>query len=144
MDNTTALRTLNGLQTELSRYPAGAKVVLYLGVDRDMSVDDLQTLEAELKQGGMQLAEHPAIGTDEWANTVKLVFYNPEVPAGISFLPIPVLIILAVGVVGIGGVLGWKIGGVFDNIGDYILPLGIIAGAVLVLIYAPKFGAKKA
>lgn len=139
MDNAIALQSLSGLQAELSRYPTGARVEAFLGVDRDLTDEDLDRMQGELERGGLRMAEPLGIGSGAWANTVRISFYNPPpVPEGIGALPLVVLLIVAVGAVGIAGILGWQVGGVIDKIGQYIIPLAILAGGVIVLVTFAK------
>lgn len=127
----------NALQREIAKYKPGTPVEVFLGVDQDLTENDLWHLQQELVQGGLDLLSPASMGaTDWWANTLRLEFRAPygQGPASIGQLPLAVLIILALGVVGIGGVLGWKIGSVFESFGKALIPLGLIFAGALVFM----------
>lgn len=131
---------LKGLQERLNGIAPGAKVDVYIGLDKDLSESELSELETKLLSNGVELAEPVSIGSDDWPNTLRLSIYNvPYNASGISVLPLVVLIIGALGVVTVGIVLGYKIGNVFNAIASNIIPISIIiVGGILAFGYAQK------
>ena len=126
---------LNGLESYLKTIKPGSKVELTIGIDKDLSESQLASIAQSLSSN-LVLTDTLQIGsTPEWPNALKLSFYNPVTPGqGIAFaLPLVVLIIGALGVVGISSFLGFKIGNVVDSIAKYIIPITLISVGGLVL-----------
>ena len=103
------------LQTQLDAwYRPGKKLQLDLGLPRDLSVEELSIIQDRLTSEGLRLIAPIEIGSGPWQNTLRLKFENPKGYAQFG-IPLVVMIILAVGAVGIAAFLGWKVGEVFQQ-----------------------------
>lgn len=96
-------------------FKPGKRLQVDIGLTRDLSIAELATIQQKLLSEGLRLLGPVEIGTGRWQNTLRIKFENPTGYAQIQALPVVVLIILAVGAVGIGGILGWRIGETFQN-----------------------------
>lgn len=117
-------------------YSPGQTVELFIGIGRDLSIDELSAVQERFAQGGLKLLSPLAIGASPWPNTLRLVFANPEEPPGVGFilaLPLAVLVIGALGVVGIGAFLGFKLGNVVDSLAKNLLPITLITVGGLIV-----------
>lgn len=127
------LQDLNRLQQYLAKnVPEGKPVELFIGVERDLNSDELDLLQDDLLAGGLELLDPVSIGSSgDWANTVRLNFKKPVAnQSGIGILPLAVLIIGALGAVGIGGIFGWKLGNIMDSFAKNIVPIALILGGI--------------
>ncbi|MDD5510843.1 MAG: hypothetical protein PHI12_08535 [Dehalococcoidales bacterium] len=76
--------TLNELQHQLEAwYKPGAKMHLYLGVQRDMTAEILADIQQSLLKGGVKLTSPLDIGNGKWPNTLRIQFEK-----GIGPLPL--------------------------------------------------------
>lgn len=133
MRNNISTSGLAGLESRLSKIKPGSKVELIIGIDRSLSSAELSSVAQELGKS-LNLADQIQLGaTREWPNAIKMTFYNPVKQGGYSLLPIAVLIIGALGVVGVSAFLGWKLGTIFESIGKYIVPITLIVTGGFVL-----------
>ena len=113
-------------------FQPGQGVELLLQLDQDLSSAELGTIQGTLVVNGMQLLSPVDIGTGPWPNTLRLQFRYPSAHE-VGMLPLAVLLVLALGSVGVGSFLGWKVGDVVGSIGKYMVPLALIFGGVYVL-----------
>jgi predicted membrane protein len=76
-----------------------------------LTVDELSVIEQKLLEEGLDLVAPLQLGTGEWPNTLRIKFRAAPYSKGVGQLglPLAVMIILAVGAVGITGILGWTI-----------------------------------
>lgn len=142
------MATRHGTMTELNRLqqylaqnvPEGQPVELFLGVDRDLSADELDIMQDELQRGGLVLLEPIGVGSSgDWDNTVRVKFSRPAPLRGeIGVLPLAVLIIGALGAIGIGGIAGWKLGNIMDSFAKNIVPLALILGGIYAVVTIAK------
>lgn len=113
-----------GLQLDAWFQPGG-KVFLEFGVDRDLNVEELTAIQEALLKEGVPLVSPVQIGSGVWENTIRLGLQNPR-----GFAVAPLLagaIILAIGAVGVGSILGWRIGRLLER---HFLPILIVGSAV--------------
>ena len=134
-----ALRSqLDSLQWQAEEHFApGDKVEAIIGLPADLNATELSTLEAKLKASGLDLIDTVALGaTPEWPNALRIRFRRPLRMKGAAFLPLAVMLVLALGAIGITGIVGWKIGDVIGSIGQSLLPIALItAGTIIAVAY---------
>ena len=129
---------LDSLQWQAEEhFSPGANVEAIIGLPRDLSGEELASLEAKLRQSGLDLIDSPAVGyTSEWPNALRLRFRRPVRVKGAAFLPLAVLLVLALGGIGITGIVGWKLGDVIEGISKNLLPIALItAGTIIAVAY---------
>lgn len=127
---------LGSLQAAIDQLPPGPIEVI-IGLPREINYHELNLIEKELRKR-IDLIEVQYGSTPEWNNALKVVFskHNP-IP---TFLIIPM--IYALGIVGIGGILGWRIGEVIREIGRHILPISLVAIGAWVFVEVMKIRKK--
>ena len=130
----TIQSSANTIQRYVSEHFRGGQGVdLLLAVDKPLDTSELATFQNKLIEGGLNLRAPVEYGSHpQYQHVIHMQFEAP-VSEGIAALPIAVLIIAAIGAVGIGGVLGWRVGDVIGKVGEYILPLALLAGGVFLL-----------
>jgi hypothetical protein len=122
-----------------SHFRPGEEVDLYLGLPKPLTEEEVIKLETNLRSQGIALTAPLDYGsTKEWASAVRLRFTAPDY-SGVGTLPLAVMLVLAVGAVGIASFLGYKIGNVVDAIAKYTLPIVLIgAGTFIMWAYITK------
>ena len=71
--------------------------------------------------------------SEKWDNTLRIKFKSPIPGKGFGIaLPIAVLIILAIGVVGIAGILGWTVRELIQQWAPFLILGGLIFGIAYV------------
>lgn len=125
---------LEEMQNQLSAwYKPGAKLYLDIESPRDLSAEELGMVQEELQKQGMLLTAPVQIGTGDWPNTLKIQFQNPSgYGMQVGVLPLVVMIIAALGIVGIGAMVGWRLG---DIIKENVAPI-LITTAIVILGFA--------
>jgi hypothetical protein len=114
-------------------FSPGQKVELLLGLPRDISDQEVAQLEQQLVNAGLDLHSIEMGSTKEWPYALRMIFTRPYRPEGVAVWPLAVLIIVALGGVGIAAFLGWKVGNVIDALAKYIIPVTLIGVGGLVL-----------
>lgn len=114
-------------------YSPGQKVELILGLPRDLSDQEVDQLEQRLLSSGLLLHSIEMGSTKQWPDALRMVFTRPNRPQGVAAWPLALLIITALGGLGITAFLGWKVGGVIDALAKYIIPVTLISVGGLVL-----------
>ena len=118
----------------------GQRGELILGVPNPMGGDQLATLQAYLQSKGF-MATVDFGSTSDWSNAVRINFKRPS-RSEYAFLPLALppaaLIIAALGVVGVTGILGFKLGNVLDSLSRNLVPIAVIAAGAMVLIATVK------
>ncbi len=115
-------------------FNVGDKVELILGMPAPLTAEEVSAFQSELAAQGLPLTAPVQFGsTDDWKNAVRVEFRRPSFK-GVGALPLAVLLVLAAGAVGVVGILGWKAGNVIDQISNYIVPLALIGGGVLIFM----------
>lgn len=116
-------------------FAPGETVEVLLGLSRDISNEEVGMVREAMKRQGLK--SKVEMGSGPWPNTMRLQFQRPVRQQGFAILPLAVLIIGALGAVGIGGVLGWKVGNVVESIGNSIgkslIPLTLVGGGIWLL-----------
>ena len=115
---------------ELKTLPAAPgryKLTLYTW--NPLSEEKLDALQEQITSKGIHLTDIYTVLEKPPARTV----IKFEVPKGYGVLPFWVLLTLAIGVVGIAGFLGWRVGDVIGKIGEKIIPLSVIAAVVYII-----------
>ncbi len=119
-------------------YKTGEAIDLIIGIPKNLSIEELSQVQASLLSQGVRVLEPIEIGsedTEKWQNAVRMkVSYNPIPKGEVGFLPLAVLIIAALGAVGVTGIIGWKIGGVFDAVKKNFVPVFLIGIGGIVLL----------
>lgn len=99
-----------------------------------LSQEKLDTLYSELHKSGRLTGK--MWETLSSPSTLHIPFREPEV-SGTGVLPFAVLVVLALGAVGVAGILGWSLGKLIGDIGETIkkiaLPAVLILGGILLL-----------
>lgn len=115
-----------------SRLRPGQKAEVFIGLSDDVTDEQVATIERELVDGGLLLTSPVEVGTGPWSTTLRIGFVRPK---GIGFVQIPLaaMLVLALGAVGVTGILGWKLGGMVDQVKRYVLPIALIAAGAYVL-----------
>lgn len=120
------LEEFKGLETQLKAwYKPGAKLMLDIGLSRDPDADELMAMEQYLTEKGMKLTAPLSIGSGAWEHQLRMQFENPK---GFGFVvPLVVMIIGAIGILGLTGVGGWRITNIIE---DHLpgLALMVLAG----------------
>jgi len=114
-------------------FSPGQKVELLLGLPRDISDQEVARMGQQLVNAGLDLHSIEMGSTKEWPYALRMIFTRPYRPEGVAAWPLAVLIIVALGGVGIAAFLGWKIGNVIDALAKYIVPITLIGVGGLVL-----------
>jgi len=109
-----------------------------LGIDRDLSPDELSTLRQEIVRGGLSVKSLD-IGTGPWENTLRLRFVRPSVK-GYGQVQLILPIAMGLSLLGLSGILGWQLGQVVSQIGKYIIPITLIAATTFLVYAAMKEG----
>ncbi|MFA5187614.1 MAG: hypothetical protein WC551_14130 [Patescibacteria group bacterium] len=130
----TIQASANTIQRYVSEHFRGGQGVdLLLAVDKPLTDIELSSFQSKFMEGGLRLTAPVEYGSHpQYQHVIHMQFAAPT-SEGIAALPLAVLLIAAIGAVGIGGVLGWKIGDVISKIGEYILPLALLGGGVFLL-----------
>jgi len=114
-------------------FDAGQPIDLRIPIPRDLNADELYTIRAYLEEPGLAVRTVKMSAPGE----LQIIFDRPSRPEGYAILPLVVLIIGALGTVGVGSFLGWKIGSgiqnIMDSIGKMIIPLAIVGGGIFLL-----------
>ena len=117
-------------------FDPGEPVEVLIGVPEEVSQDKAQEMQRYMNERGLDAKV--AFGSSvDWPNTIRLEFTRPQnrrVEA--KFLPLALLVIGALGVAGVGLILGFKIGGVLDQVGKNLVPLILILVGGIVLVSA--------
>ena len=128
---------LAGLESRLKKISPGSKIELTLGIDRNLSASELALVAQSLNKNVTLTGNLEMGSTPEWPNALRMTFYNPYNPIsqkGYAFaLPLAVLIIGALGAVGVSAFLGFKLGNVIDALAKYIVPVTLILAGSFVL-----------
>lgn len=112
-------------------YNINQKVELLLGLPRELSDAEVAVFEQSLRQQGLQLTAPVQAGIAPWPSTLRMEFRRAaRNPREIGVLPLAVLLPVALGAIGITGILGYKVGQVIESIGKNIVPLVLIGGAI--------------
>lgn len=128
--------SLQSLQLQLEEhFNSGQPVELVLGIVRPLSDSELAQVEEELRRGGLELLAPVEVGIAPWPNTLRLAFRRPVQTRGYGILPLAVLLIAAIGAVGVGGVLGWRLGELIAGLTEN-LPLVLILGAAGFIVWS--------
>lgn len=127
-----------GLQRTMEEhFNPGRPVEILLGLPVDLSSTQLDLLNAELRSQGVPLLSPAQIGSGPWPITLRLAVRRPQRSRGTGLLPLAVLIIGALGAVGVTGLLGWRLGEVISSMGEALsrslIPMTLILGGVWVL-----------
>ena len=118
------LEELKGLPVKPGEY----ELTLYTW--NPLSQEKLDALQEQIASKGIRLtADIYTILEKPPARTV----IRFEVPSGYAILPFWVLLTLAIGTVGIAGVLGWRVGEVISKIGESLPWVLLIVGGIWVL-----------
>lgn len=89
----------------------GQTVDLILEMPRDLTTEELDRIQGELKGQGLKLTAPIESGADlEWPNALRVQFKRPHRPAGTAILPLVVNIQNALNTVGMTGLLHWREG----------------------------------
>jgi len=127
----TDLQTLDYIIT--SQFNPGDAMDIRLQLPRWLNAGEVAIIKDYMVANGMEVRSAQMLD----ANTLQLIMLRPSRPVGYALLPLAVLIIGAIGVVGLGGVLGWQVGSgvksLLDSIGKMIIPLALVAGGVFIL-----------
>ena len=127
----TDIANLDYILTE--RFNPGDTVDLRLAIDRLLSTEELAVIKNHLASYGLMVRR---VGMVE-PGVVSIVFDRPSRPQGYAQLPLSVLIIGALGAVGVVAVLGWSIASgvksILQSIGKNVIWIGLIIGAVVIL-----------
>lgn len=106
---------------------------LIVGLTAPMTDSQVAALQTELRSRGLAGATVQSGQTDEWPHAVLIRFSRPT-GASAAVIALPVLIIGALGAVGIVTFLGFKVAEGFSNIGqsiaDNLIPLTLIGAGV--------------
>jgi len=115
-------------------FNAGDRVELLVGIDADLTSEQLAQFTSHLRARGMQLTSPVQIGsTEKWPNALRITFRRPSYE-GVGFLPIPVLLFGGLALFG-ASVIGWKFTSeVAQGIRENIVPIvgSLVVGGVLV------------
>lgn len=112
---------------------------LDIGVEREFSADELNKFQETLVAEGLHLTTPVQMGTGDWENTIRIQFKNPEGYGALPAAPIAI-IVLALGAVGLSGMLGWRLS---DVIRDYFPAILISAVGIGVLWLALSYKERK-
>lgn len=127
----TDTRALDGALMEF--FSPGQKVELLLGLPRDISDEEVYSVEQILRDAGLKLHSIEAGSTQE-SPALRLIFTRPSRNEGIAAWPLALLIPVVLGALGITAFTFWKVGGVIDALAKYIVPITLIGVGGLVLV----------
>lgn len=128
--------TMENLDSLVARhFSPGSRVVMYLGLPRELTAEELVKYQKSLEVNGAQLAAPVEIGEyGDWAHALKVEIAAPAY-SGVGVLPLAVLLILALGAVGIVAYTGVKLISIVDVIKQMWIPTLLIGGGIF-LMYA--------
>ena len=112
-------------------YAPGQVVDLFLELPRELRHDEVLAVRRNLESQGLDIRSAQMGAFGDWPNTLRLQFKRPARPQGYAVLPLAVMVIGALGAVGVASFLGWKLGNIVDSIGKNILPILAIGVAGL-------------
>ncbi len=138
--------TMQSLEWSLREFDPAQPVEVYLGVDREMSNEEVAAFAQELSRSG--LPAHVDFGqTDQWPNAVRLVFPRPAKIPGIAQFPVGGILLATAAAIGIG-FIGFSLAAatksVGESIGKNLVWLALVAAGTLVAISAVKAQQRKA
>lgn len=119
-------------------FDPGTRVELLLGLPRPLVGDELDRIAAYLRQHGATDAHvsFGAVSDAEWPNAIRAEFTRQARNPQAQFLPFVVLLIGAMGAVGITAFLGFKVGQVIEQLGRNLVPLAVLGvGAFLLYTF---------
>jgi hypothetical protein len=118
-------------EQKLASIPAGKQIEISVNVDRVLSLADLNVIAARLKSNGVRVSNVESSDS----GLFKIRLENPGVPSSGQYgaLPLVVLIIGALGAVGVASVVGWKVSTVVDQIAKNLVPIALIGGGIFLL-----------
>lgn len=124
-----------GLQhTMEEQFNSRQPVELLLGISRELPDHQVSLLDAELRHQGVALLGRVEIGSGPWPVTLRLAVRRPPAVRGTGVLPLAVLLVGALGLVGITGIIGWRVGDVIKGLGDALtkslVPITLILGGI--------------
>lgn len=126
--------SLDGLQRAIEEhYNPGQRCSVVLGLERELTDDEVGVLESELAQSGLRAKVEPGMAP-EWPAAVRLEFTRPAKVQGVGVWPLAAVLVAALGAVGIVGILGWRLGEVVAALAKNLLPIALI-GAATFLMY---------
>jgi len=127
------ISTIDYIITE--HFAVGEPVSLSLTLPRSLNLAEIADVRSYMESTGLDVRSAAMTSP----NVLNITFARPSRPKGYAQLPLAVLIIGALGVVGIAGILGWQIASglksILDSIGKLILPLAVIVGVVILVKY---------
>ena len=126
--------SLDGIPSAIAEWVRpGRPVELIIGLGQPVSREHIAALEAKMASSGMPIRADMG-STPEWPNAMRLRFNRPRKVKGVAFLPLAVLLVGAIGAVGVTAFVGWKLGTAVTDISKRIVPLAIIAGVTFVAL----------
>lgn len=111
----------------------GQRVDLTVGLRQEVGQEALDTLATTLNRGGLTAAVEFG-STAEWEKAVRIQFIRPRQRAGVSVLPLVVLLVGALGVVAVGGIVGFKLGNVLDSVAKNLPWIILATGGTIVAL----------
>ncbi|MFH1486984.1 MAG: hypothetical protein ABIH46_13005 [Chloroflexota bacterium] len=114
-------------------FAPGEPVSVIVGLPRAITREEFASVVSHLRSRGMNLIRADYVSTSEWSYALQLDFRRPS-RSGYAVLPLAVLIIGALGIIGIGSFVGFKLGNVMDSLAKNMVPIALIGVAGWVLV----------
>lgn len=124
--------TAENIDNLVSRYfKPGQKVTLHLGIPRELTMEELTQYSDSLKANGAVLLSNVESGeTGLYRHAIQVEIAAPNYE-GVGLLPLAVLLVLALGVVGIAAYTGVTI---VNSVSKNIVPIMVIGATSLILV----------
>jgi len=108
-------------------FKPGSRVEMYLGIPRELTAEELTSYQQSLEANGAKLMAPVEIG--DYGNQPHVLKVALQAPSysGVGVLPLVVLLVLALGVVGIAAYTGVTI---VNVIKQNMVPLAVIGGVM--------------